>query len=703
MQLIYKVYGKANVILILFCLVICQVASAYATEGEVAKVVITDGASGGDTALPDLFTGTMSYSIPIEVPPGRKGMDPGIALTYRSSNGNGLLGVGWELEVGSIQRSLKHGVQYEKDDYQFRKTGATSDLVKIGNSDSNNFQTKIEGGFTKLTKKISTIDNRPYWEAIDKFGVKFTFGESSESRQDDPNNSDRIFKWCLNKVEDTNGNYMTIIYDKTQGQAYQGQIYLQQINYTGYTGNGAMLPTNHINFNYEQRSDVRDMYSTHFKVTTSYRLKTIDVLANSNRLRKYELVYDVDLQLAGLQYSSSTDRSLLSSINQYGSDGTSLLASNTIEWQKGSSGLADEKDWIQNAYGPWSTYPGSIRVMDLGSNGLKDIVIGPDNEGKFYELVSTGSTFVPKTPLSYCPDLAAWSGATDRIRVMDFNGDGYQDIVAGPDGSGTWHSYKAPVNYPTFNLFGEWAGAPDRIRVIDVDGDGKQDIVLGPDASGKWYVMRSTEYSFEKKPTWDSTSAYGAWDGAPSRIRTMDVNGDGLQDVVLGPDGGGNWYVMQSTGSGFEDKGAWKTGAYGAWHGAADRIRAMDVNGDGLHDIVIGPDGSGNWYVMLSTGSSFVKLETSSESPYGGWDGASDRIRAMDVNGDGLQDIVLGPDGGGNWYVMQSTGKGFVDKGVSSSLYGGWAGASSRIRAMDVNGDGMQDIVLGLMGVVIGM
>jgi len=63
-----------------------------------------------DTPLPDLFTGTMSYKIPIKLPPGRKGITPGLSITYKSTNGNGWLGVGWELTVGSIERNTRFGV-----------------------------------------------------------------------------------------------------------------------------------------------------------------------------------------------------------------------------------------------------------------------------------------------------------------------------------------------------------------------------------------------------------------------------------------------------------------------------------------------------------------------------------------------------------------------------------------------------------------
>jgi hypothetical protein len=42
--------------------------------------------------------GEHRYRIPIDVPPGRAGMAPSLALSYSSRGKNGHLGVGWQLE-----------------------------------------------------------------------------------------------------------------------------------------------------------------------------------------------------------------------------------------------------------------------------------------------------------------------------------------------------------------------------------------------------------------------------------------------------------------------------------------------------------------------------------------------------------------------------------------------------------------------------
>ena len=49
--------------------------------------------------------GAYTYTIPLEVPAGRVGMQPALALTYSSGAGNGILGVGWSLSgLSTISR-----------------------------------------------------------------------------------------------------------------------------------------------------------------------------------------------------------------------------------------------------------------------------------------------------------------------------------------------------------------------------------------------------------------------------------------------------------------------------------------------------------------------------------------------------------------------------------------------------------------------
>jgi hypothetical protein len=59
--------------------------------------------------------GTATTRIPIAMPPGRKGMAPELAVTYSSNQGNGPVGLDWQLSVGSVQRSTRSGLRFLTD------------------------------------------------------------------------------------------------------------------------------------------------------------------------------------------------------------------------------------------------------------------------------------------------------------------------------------------------------------------------------------------------------------------------------------------------------------------------------------------------------------------------------------------------------------------------------------------------------------
>src|SRR5262245_51034120 len=54
--------------------------------------------------------GDARLSYPIELPPGRQGMQPSLALAYSSSGGNGWVGLGWDLQAPAVAVDVRWGV-----------------------------------------------------------------------------------------------------------------------------------------------------------------------------------------------------------------------------------------------------------------------------------------------------------------------------------------------------------------------------------------------------------------------------------------------------------------------------------------------------------------------------------------------------------------------------------------------------------------
>jgi RHS repeat-associated protein len=250
----------------------------------------------------DLITGTASFSVPVVVPPGRKGVQPSLALAYSSAGGNSWCGVGWNLSLGSIQRDTRKGIpQYDNTDTIIAAvSGANMKLVNIGGSE---YRAKIESGFMKFLYH----ENDNYWEVWDKGGSKYRFGFNNDSRVTNPKGT---VSWSLDEVLDTNGNYMAISYTQNQGQ-----IYLQQVQYTG-NKNTNYFPKHTVDFILEGRTDLSSNYRSGDKVVTAQRLKEIAVKTDNEWARRYVLNYE---------YSPDTNRSILKSVTEYGQDGETPL------------------------------------------------------------------------------------------------------------------------------------------------------------------------------------------------------------------------------------------------------------------------------------------------------------------------------------------------------------------------------------------
>ncbi|NBB16573.1 hypothetical protein GVN21_14515 [Caulobacter sp. SLTY] len=368
---------------------------------------------------------------------------------------------------------------------------------------------------------------------------------------------------------------------------------------------------------------------------------------------------------------------------------------------------------------------------DVNGDGIDDLIIGAKDadpngsaSGASYVLFGSDAGFSANFDLSSLDGsngfrisgVAAYDQSGRSVASAgDVNGDGIDDMIVGapyadPNVSNSGASYV---------VFGSKAGFTANLNLSDLDGNNGFSIfgVAAADFSG-----------------WSVASA-------------GDVNGDGLDDLIVGargadPNGStsGASYVVFGKGTGFGanfdlsslngSNGFRIAGVASADQSGYSVASAGDVNGDGLDDLIVGargadPNGSGSGasYVVLGKATGFAaNLNLSTLDGTNGFRisgvAAGDEsgfsvASAGDVNGDGLDDLIVGarnadPNGRGSGASYVVFGKdtafapnldlssldgtnGFRISGVGEGDYSGCSVAS----AGDVNGDGAADLIIG--------
>ncbi|MBI3977613.1 MAG: hypothetical protein HY331_05440 [Chloroflexi bacterium] len=132
----------------------------------------------------DLFTGTASFSLPLEVTPGPNGMQPRLTLSYSSGSVEEMkslksrgswVGVGWHLGLGSITYEPRTGKF-------FLKLNGVSDelLLEVVQNNLAYYRTKKDSFIriqrVPITGRDWTWKNPFSWEAWAKDGTYYRFG-----------------------------------------------------------------------------------------------------------------------------------------------------------------------------------------------------------------------------------------------------------------------------------------------------------------------------------------------------------------------------------------------------------------------------------------------------------------------------------------------------------------------------------------------
>ncbi|MFC1599168.1 SpvB/TcaC N-terminal domain-containing protein, partial [Candidatus Omnitrophota bacterium] len=392
----------------------------------------------------NLFAGKATMSVPIAVPTGRNNVHPSIGLAYSSQSGNGICGVDWSMSLDSIRRSTKRGVPLyddNKDSFIFASSGGTQELVKVA---SGTYRAKIESAFLRYEY------NGSRWVVTDKQGTKYYFGQTSGSRQQ--SGSSKIYAWYLDKVLDIKGNFMLLTYQHDQSQIYPDSI--------SYTGNELQddEPRYSVTFSLEGRPDTTFSYRTGIKIATARRIKEIRVKYGQDLIRKYALRY---------QQSSSSSRSILKEVQQYGSDGTTALPAITFGYLNKNHEFDILKSW------------GPIDKGDSSSSSFYFLRSGEDNR---------------------------------RVDIFDINGDGLPDRVMQGDydknwevqlntddgfgGSIAWHNIDNLRISNYYYLLRYEKADSIAVDIFDINGDGLPDRVMQDKADSDWEVQLNTGTGF---------------------------------------------------------------------------------------------------------------------------------------------------------------------------------------------------------------
>jgi len=576
-----------------------------------------------DNASLSPFTGQVTYSIPVDMPAGRAGFKPSMAVAYNGALGNGPMGIGWSLVAPHVKRSTRLGVPTytDADELDLVGVGGGGRLIEV-TSGAYVGEYRVEGKGNAV-RVIRQFDG---WVVTTSDGTKYTFVERQFG-----GDGTQAYSWYLTSVEALQGQYATFHYDEVVAD---GDVYLTAVRW-GYNSSQGGTPMFEAVLEYEARADIVTSYRSGDRIATTQRLATITVNAHSNLRRKYRFTYGEPIDPdAPSSPASAIATSRLLSVQVTGTDDTLALPTLSFTY---NGYTAPESDLLDvTGLDGWNLSERGATLLDVDGDGLQDMARFQLGQERMWKRNLGGGAFGPEQSLPGADQVHL-----DDARLADLDGDLRPELIYIVND--TWRVYSNTDGTGFTQYQGEW---PNTFAVplvdshfvhTDIDGDRQTD-VLEAKFDGLNVRWGSVDSGLSDPVRQGMISPLDpGLEVGDRNVKFHDMNGDGLPDAVWLLDE--RMLVYWGRGDGtfdHENRADW-TYPWGEFdYIDTDDVRIADLNRDGLMDLVWPGVSKVYWARGLTNG--FEKDPRSVARPEGAY--YDDIVTIADMDGDGAQDVV---------------------------------------------------------------
>jgi|GEM_PF-422376 len=259
-----------------------------------------------------------------------------------------------------------------------------------------------------------------------------------------------------------------------------------------------------------------------------------------------------------------------------------------------------------NEFQPFAgSFQGGVTVAsgDVNGDGVPDIITGASTLTSHVKVIDGSDGSDLRSFFAFAP---TFTGGVN-VAAGDVNGDGQADIIvgAGPGSGPHVKVFNGETGAEIMSFFPYAANFAGGVRVAagDVNGDGRADIIT---ASGPGVGQHVKAFSGNDGAEIRSFFAYNSTFAGGVNVATGDVDGDGRPEIITGTGSGtGGGHVKVFDGITLAEQSSFF--AYNVAFTGGVRVASGDVNGDGIVDIIVGPESSSG-HVKVFNGTTVALL-----------------------------------------------------------------------------------------------